>query len=145
MEIPEEVYQRIVTNADRVDGHLISRYSVGSHGYAQIGWTAKGKRTVTIAHRALWIYLHGPIPEGMTVDHNCPGRKERKCVEDSHLRLIPNFENARRTRGRDWPLGECVNGHSNEFLIRVNGDRKWACSICKKEWNSRYYQKKKKA
>jgi hypothetical protein len=59
-------YERIIAYADRDEatGCLISRYSVGSHGYAQ-AWTG----FVTLAHLAVWHYVHGPVPEGMTVDH----------------------------------------------------------------------------
>src|SRR5262249_31460359 len=112
MMIPERVYQRLIHWADREEptGFLVSRYSVGSHGYAQIGWQEGGHRTVTIAHRALWIYVHGEIPEGMTVDHIC---RVRRCVEITHLRLLTNSDNGRRNHPDygDWPLGQCRHGH----------------------------------
>ncbi len=68
---------------------------------------------MVLAHRASWEHVNGEVPVGMTLDHEC---KVKRCVNPEHLRLLPNFENARRTDGRDWPLGECVNGHSNEHL-----------------------------
>lgn len=110
---PARVRERIIHWADRDEqtGCLVSRYSVGSHGYAQIGWHEGGRRIVTLAHRALWIAERGPIPEGMTVDHEeC---HNRKCVEITHLRLLTNLDNARRNKaGRDWPLdGTCIRGH----------------------------------
>ena len=142
--IPERVYERIIHWADRAParedqevGCLISRYSVGSHGYAQIGWNEGGKRTVTLAHLALWRYLRGQITEGMTVDHQC---KTKKCVEESHLRLLSNFDNARRTGGRDWPLGQCANGHPDSEQYKVG--KRTRCRSCQRIFNRRYYERK---
>jgi hypothetical protein len=146
MQIPQRVYDRLQAKAHRepctkAPGDcLISDYSAGSHGYAQIGWTEEGKSIVTVAHLAIWRYHNGEPPEGQTVDHIC---RRKKCIEPRHFRLIPNFENARRTNGRDWPMGQCVNGHGNEHLRSINGGRKLACSICKSDWNRRYNQKRR--
>lgn len=140
MLIPERVYERVLHWADRTsDGCLASRYSVGSHGYAQIGWHEDGKRTVTLCHRVVWRYLEGEIPEGLTVDHIC---KNKRCVERAHLRLLSNFENARRTSGKDWPLGQCINGHSNEFL-RTEPHGRTRCTKCKVDTQRRYREKKR--
>jgi hypothetical protein len=66
------------------------------------------------------------MPHGMTLDHLC---KNRQCVNPAHLRVLDNYENARRTSGRDWPLGECVNGHPNEHL-KTFDDGRTHCGIC---------------
>ena len=119
--IPERVYQRLMHNADRdeVTGCLISRYSTGSHGYSQIGWNAGGRVRMILGHRARWIHDVGPIAEGMTIDHKQSGC-HRKCIELSHLREIPNLENARRNQGRDWPAGAiCWRGHGPESLTPI--------------------------
>ena len=50
----------------------------------------------------------------MTIDHTC---KTRPCVNPDHLRMMSNYENARRVFGKDWLEGECVNGHSNSNLV----------------------------
>ena len=113
------------------NGCFISTYSTASHGYAQIGWQEPGinRSVMTLCHRAAWVHYHGAqIPDGMTIDHLC---HNRRCVNPSHLRLLSNFENARRTSNRDWPIGQCINGHSNDHLIEVKG--RWCCSICMKE------------
>jgi len=106
--IPDAVFHRALTFVRSVGGHVISRYSVGSHGYAQIGWQQERRTVTVLCHRLVWIARYNVIPDDMTVDHRC---KVRRCINLDHLRLIPNLENARRTAGRDWPLGECVNGH----------------------------------
>ena len=114
--IPHRVAQRAISRfvVDE-NGCHISTYSVASHGYAQIGWHIGGdKNNMTTAQRAAWVAHTGEqIPAGMTIDHTC---KERRCVNPDHLRMLSNFENARRTRGRDWALGYCANGHPNKHL-----------------------------
>ena len=130
IEIPDRVALRALRRftVDESGCH-VSTYSVGSHGYAQVGWQTPDERHMVTAHRAAWAAVYGQVPEGMTIDHTC---KNRRCVNVAHLRLMSNFENARRTEGRDWPLGECVNGHPNELLVRRGG--KLMCSACSAQW-----------
>jgi len=92
---------------------------------------------MTLAHRAAWTAVYGQIPEGMTIDHLC---KNRRCVNVEHLRLLTNYENARRTSGRDWPLGQCVNGHSDEHLANIAG--RWHCRICAGDWQRTHRARK---
>lgn len=139
-EIPARVAARALEKfvIDETSGCHISTYSVSSSGYAQIGWNEPNDRHVVSAHRAAWVKEHGQIPAGMTLDHTC---KEKRCVRVSHLRMLDNYENGRRTRGQDWPLGQCKNGHPNsELHLRGNGARtpKMECRICRKEWDRRY-------
>ena len=135
--IPAAAAERAYTRfAESPGGCFISTYSVASHGYAQIGWGGKTTgRGGTTAHRAAWVHVHGQIPNGMTIDHLC---KNRRCVNVDHLRMLTNYENARRTAGRDWPLGECVNGHPDSELIPVEGGRRTKCGICVKSWPRRW-------
>jgi hypothetical protein len=145
MQIPKRVVDRLLTKieVDQQSGCHISTYSVGSHGYAQIGWHEDGHRFVMLAHRVLWTAMMGPIPEGYTIDHVC---KTRKCINLDHMRLLSNFENARRTHGRDWPLGQCAQGHPNSALKSYpNGKRGevLACSICMKEHWTRKNRRRK--
>lgn len=124
VNIPSPVARRALTRCTPgVEGCLISTYSRGSHGYAQIGWHdhTAGKRRMTTAHRAAWVAANGcQIPSGMTVDHAC---HVRTCVNPDHLRLLSNVENARDNRqvkgvdGRDQLPGvallglTCQRGH----------------------------------
>jgi hypothetical protein len=134
--VPKRVYERLVRWADRDDetGCLVSRYSVGSHGYAQVGWSVEGKTVVITAHAALWQYLHGPLESGQTVDHTCPKGRNRKCIEITHLRELSNLDNARRTNGRDWPLGQCAQGHpDSEWHPKSATNKKGYCNVCSRE------------
>lgn len=141
LNIPERVAERAATRytVDE-EGCWISTYSTGSHGYAQVGWNDGTKVRTTTAHWAAWVYAHGPIPPLATVDHLC---KRRRCVRPAHLRLLSNYENARRTWGRDWPEGQCVNGHPNAELIVADGGRRIRCGPCRAESQRRYRAKKK--
>lgn len=125
------------------NGCYVSTYSIGSHGYAQKTWIWKDedgrKRTAgTTAHRAAWRFWQGPIPGGMTIDHLC---KNRRCVRREHLRMTTNHENARRTSGRDWPMGECINGHPNSELRLWSG--RLRCRICSNELQRRSRARRK--
>lgn len=136
--VPERVALRAITNMDiREDGCWISRYSVASHGYAQVGWAVpkderrgRSRNNMVLAHRAAWTHVNGQVPLGMTLDHVC---KERRCVNPDHLRLLPNYENARRVDGEDWPLGFCKRGHPNSELAEYprRGGTVRECRICR--------------
>lgn len=138
--IPERVAKRAATRwSPGPTDCWVSTSAPGSHGYGQIGWTENGHRFGVTAHRAAWVYHSGKqIPTGATIDHTC---KNRRCVNPNHLRVLTNFENARRTFGRDWPLGECANGHPNSELHWTG--TKWECRLCRQMWR-RNYQKRKK-
>lgn len=38
-------------------------------GYLLVTTTIRGVKTVTSAHRLVWTQLHGPIPDGLTINH----------------------------------------------------------------------------
>jgi hypothetical protein len=132
---PPRVFERVMRKSARdADGHLISAYSVGSHGYPQVGWVEGGLTRMTLCHRVVWTFERGPIDAGMTVDHLC---KVRRCIDVDHLRLIPNIENARRTSGRDWPLGQCINGHPDSVFWHKPADGSKAyCKECRRQQRS---------
>src|SRR5262245_2515871 len=133
MDVPERVYLRVLRKTEPGEGGcVLSRYSLGSHGYPQVGWNEKGKRTVTLCHLAVWRYLNGEPGDGMTVDHRC---HVKRCVNIEHLRVLTNLENARRNGSGDWPVdGRCINGHEEEFW-RPKGEarKKGYCSECRRE------------
>lgn len=141
IEIPARVAERAFNNWTLApSGCYISTYATGSGPYAKIGWKTDQKSSSALAHRAAWTHVHGHIGV-LTVDHlpTC----DRRCVNIDHLRLLPNFENARRFNGRDWPLGECAEGHSNEHRYRKSNGQ-WQCRICASEWNKTAKSKARK-
>lgn len=129
MTIPERVVERVITNIDVVGECWISRYSIGSHGYSQIGWKDGGRRFATLCHRVAWVHVFGPIPEGMTVDHIC---RQRRCVNPAHLRLLTNVDNARdngMARRTACPAGHPYDDENT--YRRANGHRQ--CRACATE------------
>ena len=144
--VMDRAYSKTVT---AVTGCWISTYSTGSHGYAQVGWKNSGERHMVLAHRAVWERFNGRVPVGMSLDHLC---RERRCVNPAHLRLLENFENARRTSGANWELGQCANGHPNSMLeiqherrakSGVRRDR-LRCRECKRIYFGRYNWKSRR-
>jgi len=80
---PEESF---VARTERIGDCLVWTGSRNGDGYGTISWGGSNRG----AHRYAWEREHGPIPEGMKVDHKC---WNRACVEISHLRLATHAQN----------------------------------------------------
>ena len=50
-------------------------------GYGLVGWD--GGRIYT--HRLSWVIHFGPVPEGLSVLHDCPGGDNPSCNDPEHL------------------------------------------------------------
>jgi len=70
-----------------------SGYAPGQYGKLNYG----GKRL--FAHRAAYELKHGPIPEGMRVDHLC---HVRLCVNPDHLRLATQKQNQEHRKDANY-------------------------------------------
>lgn len=127
---PQRVLEHVWTRIDvrGPDDHWHSSWSVGSHGYPQIGYVDDdGTRTMRLVHRAVWEAINGPIPEGMTVDHRC---HVITCANPRHLRLLTNVANAMDNgQGRKT---HCPHGHAydatNTYVDRRGHRRCRACA-----------------
>lgn len=71
------------------DGCLIWTGRIDPNGYARLG----GKW----AHRAVYLYEGGHIPEGHELDHTC---QTPPCVNPRHLDAVTRAEHCRRTMRR---------------------------------------------
>ena len=94
------------------------------------------------AHRWLFVYLNGPIEDGMVLDHLC---RNTSCVNPGHLEVVTNDENLERGWGRRIKTGlsnECINGHEytpNNTYINPLGRK--VCRACSAVSRARYKRK----
>lgn len=98
------------------------RASRNAKGYGIVRYGGRSE----LAHRAVWMELYGPVPEGMTLDHGCP---HKDCVRPLHLEPVTAAENSRRAHTTD----ACAGGHpwaEETTLVRPNGGR--VCRICRR-------------
>lgn len=124
-------------------------------GYGQI--SADGGNAMV--HRVVYELLVGPIPEGLTLDHQCHNADlscvggndclHRRCANPGHLE--PATMGANTLRGRTLPARNavathCVNGHeftlANTYVPPRNSGFRF-CRRCRSEKNHRYYLRRK--
>lgn len=72
-----------------------------SSGYGQIALGG----TVVGAHRVAWEIANGPVPDGLSVCHNCPDRDDPSCVNPAHLWLGTQKENVADTIDKGRKMG----------------------------------------
>ena len=91
------------------------------------------------AHRAGYILLVGPIPDGLQLDHLC---REPSCVNPSHLEPVSPAENLRRAPDQISTVNaaktHCKMGHefTAENIYSARGRRE--CRSCRTEAVRRY-------
>lgn len=103
-----------------LDGHGYGRLRLGRH---------KTLAQCYSAHRFVYEFYNGPIPDDLVIDHLC---RNHCCVNPDHMEIVTHQINI--TRGTapsavNFHRTVCVNGHSleNAYLI-PSGGRK--CRIC---------------
>ena len=66
------------------------------------------------AHRWLWEFKNGPIPDGIELDHLC---QNKSCVKPSHLEAVTHAENMKRAAKQGkW------NGERNSQAKRTESE-----------------------
>lgn len=92
--------------------------SLGGGGYGVLSVNGR----LVKAHRYAYEREHGPIPDGMVLDHTC---FERSCVNVEHLRLATRQQNSQSRSGacsgRDLPRGVTRAGRRYRAQIGYNG------------------------
>jgi hypothetical protein len=99
------------------------------------------------AHRWVYQWVVGPIPDGLELDHLC---RNRWCVNPKHLEPVTHQVNAQRgdagkaTGARNKAKTHCRNGHEFDEVNTGRdhrGDR--VCRACMRDHAKRHYWKKK--
>src|SRR5699024_7924323 len=73
-------------------GCLIWTGALNGRGYGRLHVNGR----MVLAHRWAWQREHGPIPDGMEVDHTC---WERACCNVDHLRVATRQQNVQSRSG----------------------------------------------
>lgn len=136
--IPARVAARVLSRVEADGECIVSTYSLGSHGYAQVGWHEDGQRTVTVCHRVAWIAANGPIPVGMVVDHIC---RNRRCLRLDHLQLLTHEQNCAQGGPVMRARPTCKRGHDLATTATVGPDNRRHCRACARE---RHHERKNK-
>lgn len=94
-----------------------------SAGYGQM---AVGKGRKAKPHRVAYELAHGPIPDGLSLDHLC---RTPACCNPAHLEPVTISENlSRAVAARRTALPtHCEAGHELTAAVRMRGGR---CRLC---------------
>jgi hypothetical protein len=117
----------------RVEVGLCWEYpSASATGYAAVRLQG---RTFS-AHRAVWLSLVGPIPDGLVLDHLC---RNTRCCNPDHLEPVTYAVNSQRGLAgwRNANKTHCKRNHplSGDNLRMEGGKRR--CRACHKIVTSR--------
>lgn len=111
-------------------------------GYGAVYYDGRAQR----AHRAVYMEMVGPIPDGLVLDHLC---RTPACVRPDHLEPVTPAVNRARGLDLNWrkkAQTHCKNGHPFEgrnLIMRKKGGRD--CRECMNAAQRRYQAKKRVA
>lgn len=66
--------------------------NMNQNGYLRVAYRVNGQRVQAAAHRLVWTYFNGEIPDGYTIDHK---NKIRDDNRPTNLDCIPHGKNVR--------------------------------------------------
>jgi hypothetical protein len=108
-------------------------------GYGQFNAGGKALR----AHRVAYEIVHGPVPEGLVLDHLC---RNPLCCNPAHLEAVTNRENTLRGIGPTAANAQkthCPRGHAYTPPNTIQHGGKRECRICNREKKRRARAAKK--
>lgn len=106
-------------------GNIVKNSKGYDKDYVRVNWQSDGKRKSAYAHRIIWELHHGPIPEGMQIDHiNGNGLDNRP----ENLRLATRTQNMYNRKANSGtknglPKGIIMNYGKYTARVSVNGKR----------------------
>ena len=120
--------------------------ALNAHGYGMVWRDGE----MVLAHRAAYEHFVGPIPEGMTIDHECHNADEtcpggitcqhRRCVNVEHMVPKTATENALASPHAPANRTHCPQGHpySEENLYVYPDGAARSCRTCKRAVDAQY-------
>lgn len=83
------------------------------------------------AHVVAWVAKHGPVPEGLELDHAC---RRRHCIALHHLEAVTRSENELR---KSWRYrakrARCPRGHDLRVTAVITPEGGRVCRTCNRE------------
>lgn len=143
---PEERFWEKVDRSGGPDACWLWTASQQGGGYGQF-WTGS---QLQVAHKYSYELVHGPVPDGMEVDHVwARGCTNRHCVNPAHLEAVPQQINNLRSNSlsaQNARKTHCKHGHEftpENTYVRpgVRGGRD--CMTCRREIELRRLPRRK--
>lgn len=112
-------------------------------GYGTVMWRCRRRG----AHRLAYELTHGPVPNGMELDHLC---RNPKCVDPAHLEVVTHRTNTLRSTSfvaTNAAKTHCANGHAfTEENTYVSRTGRRACRECHRlleraRWHRRHHKR----
>ena len=136
--------ERLLARSYRDDNGCLVRHRANPNRYARVRNNEAGR--MELAHRVMYEYKYGPIPDGLEYDHLC---RNKPCFDPDHGEPVTHSTNVMRS-----PLGtpairrawtHCPQGHpfdeANTY-IRPNGRR--GCRACRNQRSVEHTARKRK-
>lgn len=125
--VPTPLIERVNRRLRRIPGGCwVWTGALNSAGYGVIGLGGRSAG-VGYVHRVMFERAHGPIPEGLEVDHLC---RTRSCANPAHLEAVTRTENNRRMLVNRNRVTHCKRGHDlADAYVKRDGGRD--CQLCR--------------